>query len=249
MCVCVYTYLYFISLESTLQSKLSCEEQIKSCDDQVQVAEQQAFYPDFISPPDGSEHEQVVRAHNAIIEANIYSSVFKWVENKEYYNLSLSKRAEILGAHTTNQLCKSMLLENKAFDSNLVMNDGPNDVTYAPFYMIVLQYDAAITTKKLQLEIMGLRPLGKRIDSKKFDFRQASEEDNARLSGFTHNAVTPFGMLENVPVILAKAISDNENMTQFIWMGGGHVQLKVGMSVKEFVDAKQALVLDVTDPR
>ena len=219
---------------------------MKELDQKFRVAER-AFYPSFIPSPDDSELEQVVRARNAIIEANVFSSVFKWVENKEYYNLPLSKRAEILGAHTTNQLCKSMLLENKAFDPKL--QTAPDDVTYAPFYLIVLQYDAAITTKKLQSEIMGLRPLSERIELKKFDFRQASEEDNARLTGFTHNAVTPFGMLEKVPVILAKAISDNEDMTQFIWMGGGHIQLKVGVAVKEFVHAKRALVLDVTDPR
>ena len=135
----------------------------------------------------------------------------------------------------------------KYFDSNL--SNARHDHTYSQYYLIVLQYDAAITTKKLQSEIIALRPVGKRIEPSKFDFRQASKEDNARLTGFTHNAVTPFGMMERVPVIISKAIPDNGDMTQFIWMGGGHVQLKLGMAVKEFIEANRALILDVTDPR
>ena len=36
---------------------------------------------------------------------------------------------------------------------------------------------------------------------------------------------------------------------RFMWMGGGHVDLKLGMSVREFAKATGALVLDASEPR
>ena len=172
--------------------------------------------------------------------------MFKWVP-EQYYSLSLCERAKILGAHSTHQLCKSMLMENKAFDSS--KTKGADDASYSRHYLVVLQYETSITTKKLQSEIRGLRPVSFRLDPSKFDFRLAPEEDNAQVTGYTHNAVTPFGLLQDVPIILSKAIVDSSDMTQFIWMGGGHMHLKVGMAVKEFIHFKKAMVLNVTTPR
>mmetsp|Transcript_2628 Transcript_2628/g.3940 ORF Transcript_2628/g.3940 Transcript_2628/m.3940 type:complete len:174 (-) Transcript_2628:47-568(-) len=172
--------------------------------------------------------------------------MFKWVP-EDYYSFPLSKRAEILGAQSTFQLCKSMLMENRAFDPSLCASAG--DISYSKFYLVVLQYEATITTKKLQSEVRAIRPVAQRLDPSKFDFRVASEEDNARLTGYSHNAVSPLGMLENVPIVLSKAIVSSDDMTQIIWMGGGHIHCKVGMAVSDFIKAKRPLVLDATDPR
>jgi prolyl-tRNA editing enzyme YbaK/EbsC (Cys-tRNA(Pro) deacylase) len=168
--------------------------------------------------------------------------VFKWVAD-DYYNYSLVQRAKLLGAHSSFQLCKSMLMENKSFVPH------EENETYSRFYLVVLQYETSINSKKLQSEIRALRPLKNRLDPSNFEFRVASEEDNARVTGFSHNAVTPFGMMEHVPVILSKAIVECYDMTAFIWMGGGHIHCKLGMAVSEFVRVIKPLVLDVTDPR
>ena len=202
------------------------------------------FYPKGFPEQSATQQEEVLRARNAVVANKIYSSVFKWVP-EEYYSYSLSKRAEILGAHSTFQLCKSMLMENKSFDASLA-DDSPS---YARFYLVILQYETAINNKKLQSEVRALRSVAKRLDQGKFDFRVAGEEDNARLTGYSHNAVTPFGMLEDVPIILSKAIIHNSDMTKFIWMGGGHIHCKVGMAVSDFISANKPYVLDVTDSR
>ncbi len=135
-------------------------------------------------------------------------------------------------------------MENKSFDP--AQADGS---TYGRFYLVLLQYESTINNKKLQSEIRALRPVANRLDPSNFDFRVASEEENARLTGYSHNAVTPFGMLENVPIVLSKAIVDTEDMTQFIWMGGGHIHCKIGLSVSDFIGVMKPLVLDVTDKR
>lgn len=117
------------------------------------------------------------------------------------------------------------------------------------FFLVVLQYNAEIDAKKLETEIRALRPATSRLDPPKFNLRLASEEDNARITVYSHKAVTPFGLLEKVPIILAKAIVTNMDMTQFIWMGGGHIHLKVGVAVKEFINFTKSMVLDVTNVR
>ena len=202
--------------------------------------------PELTSP----QHEQVQRARTAVASSNLYSATFQWVP-EHYYSLSLLERAKILGANSTYQLCKSMLMENKAFDPALALSK--NDKSYAQFYLIILQYEATITNKKLQNEIRALRPAKKRLDPSKFDFRVASQIANDRLTGYTHNAVSPFGMkkAEEVPIVLAKAIVTEErrDMSQFIWMGGGHVHLKIGLAVEDLVKGLNAAVLDVTDAR
>lgn len=204
---------------------------------------------------DPSTHEQVQRAFNsAVIHHNIYSAVFKWVP-ENYYSLTLAQRAKILGAHSTWQLSKSMLMENKAFDETLASNNNNDDGSYSQFYLIVLQYETTISNKKLISEVRALKkPITKRYDANKFDFRVASSEDNDKLTGYTHNAVSPFGLLDtkSVTIILSKSIQDMatiSNATPFIWMGGGHVHCKIGMATSDFIRALNPLILDVTEPK
>ena len=213
---------------------------------EIQKLENAMLFSPDISIPSNPERVQIIRAHKAVTTANIFSSVFKWVPD-QYYSFLLSERAQILGAHSTFQLCKSMLMENKAAEPALRF--GANDASCSQFYLVVLQYEAVIDIKKLQSEIRALKPVASRLDPSKFDLRLASEEHNAKVTGYSHNAVTPFGLLESVPIILAKAIVTNMDMTQFIWMGGGHIHLKVGMSVEEFISFHKPMVLDVTNDR
>jgi len=170
---------------------------------------------------------------------------WKWVP-ENYYSLTLKERSRILNAQSTNQLCKSMLMENRASNSPKDCFDRTN----ARFYLVVVQYDATINTKKLESEIRGLKSIesGKRLEKSDFEFRMASEEDNDRVTGYAHNSVTPFGLMDSsVPIVLSKSIL--EASPSFIWMGGGHVHLKLGVAISEFVQAMDALVLDVSDSR
>lgn len=124
------------------------------------------------------------------------------------------------------------------------------DPTNSQYYLVVVQYVESINTNKLSSELRGLRPPGSsRLDSKYFsDMRLAPEEVSEKLTGYGHNGVSPFGMLEkSIPIIICKSILSVRPM--FIWMGGGHKDLKLGMAVSEFVNALDAIVLDVSEPR
>jgi len=124
------------------------------------------------------------------------------------------------------------------------------DPTNSRYYLVVVQYVESINTKKLASELRGLRPQGPtRFDPGYFaDLRLAPEEISEQLTGYGHNGVSPFGMLDrSIPVLVCKSIMNVK--PGFVWMGGGHKDWKLGMAVSEFAQALNAIVLDVSEPR
>jgi len=198
---------------------------------------------------------QAIRTYSAVCHCpsnasyplfkSLYSARFQWCP-PNYYSLTLEERTALLGATSTSRLCKSMLMENRqALSSDI-------DSTYSQYYLLILQYEATINAVKLVSELRGLRPLHSRIDSKKFELRVASSQINDEITGYSHNAVSPFGMKNssNVTIVVAKSIFDgNGDNGGFIWLGGGHESLKLGVAADEVVSSLHALVLDFTEPR
>jgi prolyl-tRNA editing enzyme YbaK/EbsC (Cys-tRNA(Pro) deacylase) len=205
------------------------------------------------------------RARRAVEEAGLYSARWRWVP-PEYYRWPLAERAACLRAPSVQHLCKSLLLENKKWSGAAAPKEGAGGARHDPtnprFVLVVIQYAASLDPRKLVAAIRALRPSVKdRLDDGQFDFRIASPEDNDRLTGYSHNAVTPFGMLCSVsgsgtadagigaappvPVLLCQAIVPLRSL----WMGGGHVHLKLGMSVADFCAALRPIVADISQPR
>lgn len=57
------------------------------------------------------------------------------------------------------------------------------------------------------------------------------------MTGFVNNAITPFFMREgssSLPIVLSEAIFKLK--PPYFWMGGGRVELKMGVSVDEFIN-------------
>lgn len=178
-----------------------------------------------------------------------YSARWKFVP-ENYYKTSLAQRAKFLEAPSIHYLCKSLLLENRK-----VPEDAPDDPTNPRFLLVVLQYASILDVKKLTNTIRALRKdVKQRLDDSQFDFRIASESNNEKITGYSHNSVTPFGMkcqqegadtAPNVPIVLSQALIP----LQFFWMGGGHVHLKLGMSVSDFCHALHPIIADISRPR
>jgi prolyl-tRNA editing enzyme YbaK/EbsC (Cys-tRNA(Pro) deacylase) len=181
------------------------------------------------------------RQHVESSSLNLFSASWKWVPPK-YYDLTLPERQKILGASSTCMLCKSLLLENKKVAENPALEDA---ATNPRFMLVVIQYDATLDVKKLATSFRKLRPVAERLDVSQFDFRVASSEDNDRITGYAHNSVTPFGLKQAVPIILSEAIVP----LNYFWMGGGHVHLKLGMSVSDFTKLPNVKVMDLSVPR
>jgi prolyl-tRNA editing enzyme YbaK/EbsC (Cys-tRNA(Pro) deacylase) len=208
--------------------------------------------------------DEVQRVRRHVYQTNCcYSAQFIHCPSN-YYQLDLNQRKVILGAHSTSQLCKACLFENKNFvsskssstNSSSDNNDDDDiivDPTNSKYYLIIVQYIESINMKKLSYELRGLCPPGAtRFDTSYFaDVRLASNTIAADLTGYGHNGVSPFGIpttTSSIPIILSKSIITNAQ-PRFIYVGGGHYDWKLGLAVSEFVQALDVLVLDISDPR
>ena len=149
----------------------------------------------------------------------------------------MEERKAALGATCTGQLCKAMLMQNRSHSGR----DVPEN---SEFYLVVVQYVAAINVKKMEAAVRTLLPPQERRGASDFSFCVAKDSDSLEITGFAHNSVSPFGLARKVPIILSKAVADEH---RFMWMGGGHVDLKVGMSVEDFVRATSCFVLDASN--
>ncbi len=110
----------------------------------------------------------------------------RWVPD-DYYGRSMRDRSKLLNCDV-RQMCKSMLLENKQWRGT-----DEFDPSNARFYLVVVQYAATFDAGRLRSALVERT----KLPAKAFNFRVADEADNDRLSGFKHNAVTPFGFAES----------------------------------------------------
>lgn len=89
--------------------------------------------------------------------------------------------------------------------------------------------------------IQGLRPPETRLPRKKFHFRLASEEDNARLSGFEHNGIAPFGLHEKIPMVVSDQCLNVTNPAA-LFLGGGKPDVKLVVPIQDLIRAGGAIV-------
>lgn len=177
------------------------------------------------------------RARFDVEQKKIYSAIWKWVP-ATYYDWPLDQRAKCLGAKSTGLLCKALLMDNK-------QSDGMDPLTNPKFILVVIQYDSTLDVRKLAHSIRSWKTVKERTEFRKFDFRVADAADNDRLTGYPFNSVTPFGLMEKVPIILSEAVAQHK----FFWMGGGHTRLKLGMTVSQFCIATGAIKADISQPK
>ncbi|CAM9389685.1 unnamed protein product [Chrysoparadoxa australica] len=116
------------------------------------------------------------------------------------------------------------------------------------YYCVVLQYIRKLDHGRL---LKAVNANG----GDKCDACLKGAEQGSAVMGFAHNAMSPFGMKTQVPIILDAAILElgkggtSSREASFIWMGSGDRHLKLGCAVSEFIQALAPIVADVSDPR
>ena len=192
-------------------------------------------------PPQDLVDNAMRRARLAVESNHVYSAQWAVVPQPDYYTWSLPDRAKCLGAPTIHYLCKSLLMENKRHTG---ANDDP---TNPKFFLVVIQYAATLDVAKTVTLLRSLRPVGQRLDASSFDLRIASSDDNDIITGYSHNSVTPFGLLQqSIPILLTDAVVS----LKYVWMGGGAVHVKLRVSVTDFMRALPNVVVgDISRPR
>ena len=157
----------------------------------------------------------------------------------DYYSHPLEWRRERLGAVSAGQLCKTLLLENRACE---VDGLGP----HSRFFAVVVQYVCKLDVERVVDALQRLRP-EERLPRRRFRLQLAPAETSGRLTGFGHNAVSPFGMLTEVPVLLCSRVLSLR--PAYLFLGAGEEHLKLGISVTALVQALDPIVADISVPR
>jgi hypothetical protein len=219
------------------------------------------------------------RARAAAERLCCYSAQWIWVPSN-YYQLSLQQRAQLLGLSSTVHLCKSLLLETTGKKTKIITrnnhptmdtttrshdnNNNHNKWKTKQFVLVILQYDSTLTVGSLSVSLQRQleKQQQKQQDETKSssslliysdDWRLASAEDNARLTGYGHNAISPLGMImesEVIVVISSEIVSfQTQNISPFVVLGGGHEHVKLRISIHELCHATKAIVAPVSLPR
>lgn len=189
----------------------------------------------------------VARVRRSLYEKKIFGAVLTKVP-ENYYAQTLKERADILKASSTSQLCKTIVLENTAKGSPDSKPFDLSDLTDPKYVAVIVQYEAKIDTDILANKIHSLRPPEQQIARKKFKFQLAPESVSDELTGFIHNAVTPFGMTAQIPVLICQRCLDCT--PSFLFLGGGAVDVKLGMSISDLTRGSGAVSLGyISQPR
>lgn len=163
-----------------------------------------------------------------------------------YYSLPLRARARILCC-SPHQLCKTLIFESPVpfaggpshnlvlktlIDSGVPAADAPKPLPSR--VAVVVQYTHRLDISALQ-RALGAPGL-------------ALAADGARLAGFLHNGVSPFGMAAAIPVVWCKGALAGGGA---VWVGGGEpdVKARVFAGALQKSGAAPAVVLDVSVPR
>ncbi|KAK1564840.1 hypothetical protein Q3G72_012696 [Acer saccharum] len=177
------------------------------------------------SPQSTSDTE--ARLSNILRSNSVNNFLFNKVP-ADYYDWSLESRRDILAAASIDHLCKSIVLVNTQAPANVTDCSDRNNSKY---YVVVVQYTARFNAETVKNFLYSLN--NGKIPKKKFNLRLAPEETSINLTGYEHNAVTCIGMKTDIPVILDEAIVKLN--PDFFWLGGGEVDLKLGIKTPEFI--------------
>jgi prolyl-tRNA editing enzyme YbaK/EbsC (Cys-tRNA(Pro) deacylase) len=164
------------------------------------------------------------------------------VEN-DYYEWPLQDRAKRMSAPSIDHLCKSLLFVNTKWKPRTDSDIGDFLPEHPKYVLVCVQYTDKISTKKLNL---GVRELGNNSQSvKSFNMRLAPEQKALEYTGFGNNSVSPFGMLQNIPIIVTKKIA--ELNPPLLYLGMGHVDWKLSVPVERLLDNPNAHVMDLSE--
>ena len=161
---------------------------------------------------------------------------------EDYYSMTLDQRKEIVGCNK-EALCKSVILENTLFDENIKCP------IYRKYYLTVVQYVSEFNAEKIAklLRSYIAEKYDIKLTKKQIHFRVAKKEVAYEMTGFSFNSIGPYLMKsEDLLIIFPSKLY--EIYPQYFYLGGGELELKVGVCIDDFMRlfGKQTLVIDTS---
>lgn len=180
---------------------------------------------------------QTIKLCKFFEEKNVYSYNIKQADSN-YYNLSLDQRREFLGSNCNDNLCKTIILENKNFD------ETKESKYYKRYYMCIVQYISEFNAEKIS-KLLKKRQndnCEEKLSNKYFHFRLSKDEVAFEMTGYYFNCITPYLMKSDSIEILFP-----ENLMSvypyYLWLGGGEIELKVGISIFDFINLYKSKII------
>ena len=130
-----------------------------------------------------------------------------------------------------DSLCKSLVLVNSAMPADAPVTADPST---SRFVVVLLQYVSRLDTDQLAKSLRAHAPAS---HSGGFRLAVADEDASCAMTGYGHNAVTPFGSDTRLPVVVSEAIAGmaGSRPGAAVWLGGGHVDVKLRLPVDQLL--------------
>eukprot|EP01062_Namystynia_karyoxenos_P015244 TRINITY_DN15532_c0_g1_i1.p1 TRINITY_DN15532_c0_g1~~TRINITY_DN15532_c0_g1_i1.p1 ORF type:complete len:318 (+),score=100.51 TRINITY_DN15532_c0_g1_i1:71-955(+) len=182
---------------------------------------------------DPRDTPDIARVKAEAIRLGLTSACFRWVEPC-YYSRPLEWRRAALEAPGVEYLCKSVILENTQ-----CTREDCAERWNSRYYQLCFQYVTRFDANKMMKLMRDKNPgIGKR----RFNYRCV--DDLMGIGGFGKNATAPIALRTDMPVMLSASAA----RLPFLWLGGGHVDVKMCVDTRQFRAALHPLVLDVCEP-
>ncbi|KAG0228322.1 hypothetical protein BGW42_002270 [Actinomortierella wolfii] len=153
--------------------------------------------------------------------------------DSEYYNWPLEQRARVLESPSTFHLCKTLIFENTKY-----RQDESKPIDHDRYWAVIVQYEGSVNITKLEKAVRERTGASRKATH----LRIAPAEKSLELTGFITMGVSPVGMRTDIPILLSSAIAELD--PPFFYLGAGHVDWKVAVPVKGFLDNWNASVVD-----
>ncbi|CEG66168.1 hypothetical protein RMATCC62417_02796 [Rhizopus microsporus] len=154
----------------------------------------------------------------------------------DYYDWELQQRAFRVNAPSKEHMCKSVIIENTR-----CTHQDISDPLYSRYYSVITQYVSPVNTQKLLNYCRNLK--NKEISKKYYNFRLADPEVSLKLTGFEKGGVSPYGMKQPIPIILAESITKLK--PPVIYLGAGHIDWKLAIPINTFIETTGCFIADL----
>ncbi|KAI8905579.1 YbaK/aminoacyl-tRNA synthetase-associated domain-containing protein [Gorgonomyces haynaldii] len=176
--------------------------------------------------------QEVERVKKSVQELGLEAEFIQ--VDSEYYNWELEQRRQALNAPTIDHLCKTVVFENTKWTQDI-----PGDKSSQRYWMVIVQYTDKINSQKLNNfvrdQIVPQRP------RKQFNLRVCPPEIALELTGYTPGGINPFGC--TLPLIVTHNLTKLSE--RWIYLGAGHVDVKIKVPLDDFLTKTQSCVVDL----
>ena len=161
---------------------------------------------------------------------------------EDYYEKPLDQRKLIVGCNK-EALCKSVILNNTLYDDKIKCP------IYRQYYLLIVQYISEFNAEKISRLLKSYinDKYNIKLTKKQLHLRVAKKEVAYEMTGFSFNSIGPYLMKsEDLLIIFPSKLY--EIYPQYFYLGGGELELKVGICIDDFMRlfGKQTLVIDIS---